>query len=115
MHGIASRAGGPCSNFTPSVRGGDERLANRPAATGLRMDRHAIQWRRRPFERLIGRAPEAGLGFSFPRVLHHRAPVGEAVPSQTFHAMLRTRAYIALVDVPNYGMSTRGDLSPRET
>ena len=34
---------------------------------------------------------------------------GQPVPSQTFDGMLRNRVYIAQVDVPDYGVSTRGD------
>jgi site-specific DNA recombinase len=37
---------------------------------------------------------------------------GKAVPSQTFDAMLRNRAYIAQIDVPDFGISTRGDFEP---
>src|SRR5437660_2168398 len=34
---------------------------------------------------------------------------GQPVPSQTFDALLRNRAYIGQVDVRGYGISTRGD------
>jgi len=37
---------------------------------------------------------------------------GQPVPSQTFDGMLRNRVYIAQVDVPDYGVSTRGDFEP---
>ena len=37
---------------------------------------------------------------------------GKPVPSQTFDAMLRNRAYIAQIDVPEYGISRRGDFEP---
>jgi len=37
---------------------------------------------------------------------------GKAVPSQTFDAMLRNRVYIAQIDVPDFGISTRGDFEP---
>jgi site-specific DNA recombinase len=37
---------------------------------------------------------------------------GQPVPSQTFDALLRNRVYIAQVDVPGYGISTRGDFEP---
>ena len=37
---------------------------------------------------------------------------GKPVPSQTFDAMLRNRAYIAQIDVPDFGISTRGDFEP---
>ena len=37
---------------------------------------------------------------------------GQPVPSQTFDALLRNRAYIAQVEVPGYGISTRGDFEP---
>src|SRR5205823_6130849 len=34
---------------------------------------------------------------------------GQPVPSQTFDALLRNHVYIGRVDVPGYGVSTRGD------
>jgi site-specific DNA recombinase len=37
---------------------------------------------------------------------------GKPVPSQTFDAMLRNRAYIAQIDVPEFGISARGDFEP---
>ena len=37
---------------------------------------------------------------------------GQPVPSQTFDGMLRKRVYIGQVDVPDYGVSTRGDFEP---
>src|SRR5688500_11170417 len=37
---------------------------------------------------------------------------GRPVPSQTFDGMLRNRAYIAQIDVPDFGISTRGDFEP---
>src|SRR3954471_10358794 len=37
---------------------------------------------------------------------------GKPVPSQTFDAMLRNRAYIAQIDVPEFGISRRGDFEP---
>ena len=37
---------------------------------------------------------------------------GQPVPSQTFDAMLRNQVYIGRVDVPDYGVSTRGDFEP---
>src|SRR5262249_11653247 len=37
---------------------------------------------------------------------------GKPVPSQTFDAILRNRAYIAQIDVPQFGISTRGDFEP---
>ena len=37
---------------------------------------------------------------------------GKPVPSQTFDAMLRNRAYIAQLDVPEFGISRRGDFEP---
>jgi site-specific DNA recombinase len=37
---------------------------------------------------------------------------GKPVPSQTFDAMLRNRAYIAQFEVPNFGISSRGDFEP---
>jgi DNA invertase Pin-like site-specific DNA recombinase len=37
---------------------------------------------------------------------------GQPVPSQTFDAMLRNRVYIAQIEVPDYGVSTRGDFEP---
>jgi site-specific DNA recombinase len=37
---------------------------------------------------------------------------GKPVPSQTFDAMLRNRAYIAQIEVPDFGISTRGDFEP---
>ena len=37
---------------------------------------------------------------------------GRPVPSQTFDAMLRNPVYIGRVDVPDYGISTRGDFEP---
>ena len=37
---------------------------------------------------------------------------GKPVPSQTFDAMLRNRAYIAQIDVPGFGISRRGDFEP---
>src|SRR5438128_5736054 len=37
---------------------------------------------------------------------------GKPVPSQTFDAMLRNRAYIAQIDVLDFGISTRGDFEP---
>src|SRR6059058_2159165 len=37
---------------------------------------------------------------------------GKPVPSQTFDAMLRNRAYIAQIDVTDFGISTRGDFEP---
>src|SRR5262245_31329459 len=37
---------------------------------------------------------------------------GKPVPSQTFDAMLRNRVYIGQVDVPDFGISTRGDFEP---
>jgi len=40
---------------------------------------------------------------------------GKPVPSQTFDAMLRNRAYIAQIDVPDCGISTRGDFEPLVT
>jgi site-specific DNA recombinase len=40
---------------------------------------------------------------------------GKPVPSQTFDAMLRNRAYIAQIDVPDFGISTRGDFEPLVT
>jgi site-specific DNA recombinase len=40
---------------------------------------------------------------------------GKAVPSQTFDAMLRNRVYIAQIDVPEFGISTRGGFEPLVT
>ena len=40
---------------------------------------------------------------------------GKPVPSQTFDAMLRNRAYIAHIDVPDFGISRRGDFEPLVT
>src|ERR671910_708341 len=37
---------------------------------------------------------------------------GRPVPSQTFDGMLRNRAYIARIEVPDFGISTRGDFEP---
>jgi site-specific DNA recombinase len=37
---------------------------------------------------------------------------GKPVPSQTFDAMLRNRAYIAQIDVADFGISKRGDFEP---
>jgi site-specific DNA recombinase len=37
---------------------------------------------------------------------------GKPVPPQTFDAMLRNRAYMAHVDVPEFGISRRGDFEP---
>src|SRR5438094_329667 len=37
---------------------------------------------------------------------------GKPVPSQTFDAMLRNRAYIAQIDVPEFAVSRRGDFEP---
>ncbi len=37
---------------------------------------------------------------------------GKPVPSQTFDDMLRNRAYIAQIDVPDFGVLTRGDFEP---
>ena len=37
---------------------------------------------------------------------------GQPVPSQTFDALLRNQVYIGRVDVPGYGISTRGDFEP---
>ena len=37
---------------------------------------------------------------------------GKPVPSQTFDALLRNRAYIAQIDVPEFGISRRGDFEP---
>lgn len=37
---------------------------------------------------------------------------GRPVPSQTFDGMLRNRAYIGQIDVPDLGISTRGDFEP---
>ena len=37
---------------------------------------------------------------------------GRPVPSQAFDAMLRNRAYIAQIDIPDFGISTRGDFEP---
>ena len=37
---------------------------------------------------------------------------GKPVPSQTFDAILRNRVYIAQIDVPEFGISTRGDFEP---
>jgi site-specific DNA recombinase len=37
---------------------------------------------------------------------------GRPVPSQTFDAMLRNPVYIGRVDVPDYGISTRGNFEP---
>lgn len=34
------------------------------------------------------------------------------MPSQTFDALLRNHVYIGGVDVPGYGVSTRGDFEP---
>ena len=34
------------------------------------------------------------------------------MPSQTFDGMLRNRVYVAQVEVPDYGVSTRGDFEP---
>ena len=43
--------------------------------------------------------------------LRATAPSGR-VPSQTFDAMLRNRAYTAHIEVPDFGISTRGDFEP---
>src|SRR5947209_3011887 len=40
---------------------------------------------------------------------------GKPVPSQTFEAMLRNRVYIGLIDVPDFGISRRGDFEPLVT
>jgi hypothetical protein len=40
---------------------------------------------------------------------------GQPVPSQTFDALLRNQVYIGRVDVPGYGISTRGDFEPLVT
>jgi len=40
---------------------------------------------------------------------------GRPVPSQTFDAMLRNRVYIGQIDVPDFGVSTRGDFEPLVT
>ena len=40
---------------------------------------------------------------------------GQPVPSQTFDALLRNQVYIGRVDVPGYGVSTRGDFEPLVT
>src|SRR6266849_4232078 len=40
---------------------------------------------------------------------------GQPVPSQTFDALLRNPVYIGRVDVPGYGISTRGDFEPLVT
>ncbi len=40
---------------------------------------------------------------------------GEPVPSQTFDAMLRNHVYIGRIDVPDFGVSTRGDFDPLVT
>src|SRR5438093_3377596 len=37
---------------------------------------------------------------------------GRPVPSQAFDAMLRNRAYIAQIDIPDFGISTCGDFEP---
>jgi hypothetical protein len=37
---------------------------------------------------------------------------GKPVPSQTFDAMLRNRVYIGRIDVPDFGISRRGDFEP---
>ena len=37
------------------------------------------------------------------------------VPSQSFDAMLRNRVYIGQIDVPEFGVSTRGDFEPLVT
>jgi len=37
---------------------------------------------------------------------------GKPVPSQTFDAMLRNRVYIGQIDVPDFGISRRGDFEP---
>ncbi len=37
------------------------------------------------------------------------------MPSQTFDALLRNQVYIGRVDVPGYGISTRGDFEPLVT
>jgi site-specific DNA recombinase len=40
---------------------------------------------------------------------------GKPVPSQTVDAMLRNRVYIGLIDVPDFGISRRGDFEPLVT
>jgi site-specific DNA recombinase len=40
---------------------------------------------------------------------------GKPVPSQTFDAMIRNRVYIGQIDVPEFGVSTRGDFEPLVT
>jgi site-specific DNA recombinase len=40
---------------------------------------------------------------------------GKPVPSQTFDAILRNRVYIGRIDVPDFGVSTRGDFDPLVT
>ena len=40
---------------------------------------------------------------------------GRPVPSQTFDAMLRNRVYIGQIDVPDFGISRRGDFEPLVT
>src|SRR5712691_11465854 len=40
---------------------------------------------------------------------------GQPVPSQTFDAMLRNRVYIGQIDVPDFGISRRGDFEPLVT
>jgi site-specific DNA recombinase len=37
---------------------------------------------------------------------------GRPAPAQTFDAMLRNRVYIGRIEVPDYGVSTRGDFEP---
>jgi site-specific DNA recombinase len=40
---------------------------------------------------------------------------GKSVPSQTFDAMIRNRVYVRQIDVPEFGVSTRGDFEPLVT
>ena len=40
---------------------------------------------------------------------------GQPLPAQTFDSMLRNRAYIAQIDVSDFGISTRGDFEPLVT
>src|SRR5262249_57440637 len=40
---------------------------------------------------------------------------GLPLPAQTFDGMLRNRIYIGQIDVPDYGVSTRGDFEPLVT
>ena len=37
---------------------------------------------------------------------------GKPLPAQTFDAMFRNRVYIGRIEVPDYGVSTRGDFEP---